>query len=113
MPSSASFLAVLRPIPHSASVGRSPICSNQVSVVIVKTPRGLPKSVAILACSLLSPMPIEQCRPVRSRTAARTCWANATGSSVVTARNASSQPSTSTGTSKDLSASITCTDAAS
>ena len=35
-------------------------------------PRGLPKSVAIFACSLLSPMPTEQCSRVRSRTAART-----------------------------------------
>ena len=30
-PSAASFFAVLRPIPHSASVGRSPISANQVS----------------------------------------------------------------------------------
>ena len=34
MPSAASFLAVLPPIPHSARVGRCPISLNQVSSVI-------------------------------------------------------------------------------
>ena len=58
------------PIPHSAVVGRSPITSNQLSRVSWKTPRGLPKSVAILARTLVSPMPTEQCRPVASSTAA-------------------------------------------
>ena len=76
-------------------------------------PRGLPKSVAILARSLLSPIPTEQCSPVASSTAARTSSAKPCGSSVSTPRNASSQPSTSTGTSKPRSVSITRADAAS
>ena len=127
MPSAASFFAVLRPIPHSASVGRSPITSNQVSSVSWDTPRGLPKSVAIFARSLLSPMPTEQCSPVASSTRARTCSAKSRGSPSSgcppptpspAARNASSQPSTSTTTgtpphSSERSVSITSADAAS
>src|SRR6185503_6878414 len=113
MPSSASLAAVLRPTPHNASVGRSPITANQSSLVSRPTPCGLPKLVAILACSLLSPMPTEQCSRVASSTAVRTSSANASGSSVSTARNASSQPSTSTGTSSERSVSMTRTDASS
>ena len=52
MPSAASFRAVLAPIPHSASVGRPPSTSNQVSWVSRNTPAGLPNPVASLACSL-------------------------------------------------------------
>ena len=113
MPSSASLAAVLRPTPHNASVGRSPITANQSSLVSRPTPCGLPKLVAILACSLLSPMPTEQCSRVASSTAVRTSSANASGSSVSTARKASSQPSTSTGTSSERSVSMTRTDASS
>lgn len=42
----------LGPNPHSAPVGRSPSTSNQVREVGRKTPAGLPKLVASLACSL-------------------------------------------------------------
>ncbi len=69
--------------------------------------------MAILARSLLSPIPTEQCSPVCSSTAARSRAANASGSSALTARNASSQPSTSTGTPKERSVSITRAEAAS
>ena len=70
----------------------------QFSSVSRNTPRGLPKSVAILARGLLSPMPTEQCSPVALSTAILTSRANASGSSVSTPRNASSHPSTSTTT---------------
>ena len=113
MPRSASLAAVLRPMPHSASVGRSPITSNQVSVVSRPTPRGLPNEVAIFAWSLLSPMPTELWSRVLSSTAVRTSAAKVSGSSVRTARNASSHPSTCTGTSNDRSVSITTAEAAS
>ena len=53
------------PIPHSASVGRSPITVEPVLARSAGSmPRGLPNPVAILARSLLSPMPTEQCSPV-------------------------------------------------
>ena len=113
MPRASSFFAVLRPIPQSASVGRSAITSYQFSSVSRYVPRGLPNSVAIFARSLLSPMPTEQCRWVASSTAACSSRANNSGSSVSTPRNASSQPSTSTTASKLRRVSITTALAAS
>ena len=92
----ASRSPILGPTPHRAVVGRSPITSNQLSRVSRKVPRGLPKSVAILARTMVSPMPTEQCRPVAASTSAWTSRAVASGSSVSTPTNASSQPSTST-----------------
>ena len=89
-------MEIFGPTPHSAVVGRSPMTSIQLSRVSSKTPCGLPKSVAILARTSVSPMPTEQWRPVASSTAACTCRAVATGSSVSTPTNASSHPSTST-----------------
>ena len=47
--------------------------------------RRLPKLVAILACSLLSPMPTEQSRPVAALTSATRPRAKPSGSSVVDA----------------------------
>ena len=70
--------------------------SVQLSRVSMKVPCGLPKSVAILARTRVSPMPTEQCSPVASSTAAWIARAVATGSSVSMPTNASSQPSTST-----------------
>ena len=64
MPSAASRSEMREPMPHSSLVGRSPITSNQLSRVSRNIPRGLPKSVAILARTLVSPMPTEQCRSV-------------------------------------------------
>ena len=84
------------PTPHRALVGRSPITSNHVSPVSRKVPRGLPNSVAILARTLVSPMPTVQCRSVAVSTSAWTRRATASGSSVSTPTKASSQPSTST-----------------
>ena len=68
-----------------------------------KTPAGLPKPVAIFACSLFSPMPTEQSRSVASLTLAARSRAKDSGSAASSASlvsmptNASSQPSTSTG----------------
>ena len=59
-------------------------------------PCGLPKSVAILARTSVSPIPIEQCSRVLANTAAWISMAVRNGSSVSTPTNASSQPSTST-----------------
>lgn len=73
----------------------------------------MPNSVAILARSLLSPMPTEQCRPVFSSTAACNDRASATGSSTAAPTNASSQPITSTTTGNERSTAITSADAAS
>ena len=67
---SASRLAVREPTPQSASVGLSPRISSQVSLVIVNTPAGLPKPVAILAWSLFSPMPTVQSSCVAALTLA-------------------------------------------
>ena len=85
-----------RPMPHSASGGRSPMTSTQLCLVSRYMPAGLANPVAILARSRLSPMPTEQARPVASRTARWTSAASASGSPVSAPRKASSQPSTST-----------------
>ncbi len=85
MPSAASLATVFAPIPQIASGGRSPRTSNQVAVVSRQTPAGLPKPVAILACSLLSPMPTEQSRPVAALTSAARPRAKPSGSSVADA----------------------------
>ena len=76
-------------------------------------PAGLPNSVAILARTLLSPMPTEQCSRVSRRTASCARRASASGSSVRAPRNASSHPSTSTTTPSDRSVAITWSEAAS
>ena len=68
MPSPSSFLAVLAPMPHSASVGRPPSTENQLAEVSRNTPAGFPNPVAILACSLFSPIPTVQSSCVASRT---------------------------------------------
>ncbi len=107
MPRPASFFAVLAPMPHSASVGRAPRTSNQLPKVSRNTPAGLPNPVAILACSLFSPIPTVQSSPVAERTRAASDRANASGFSTSTPRNASSQPSTSTTAPVDRSTAIT------
>src|SRR5580658_1928354 len=107
MPSPASFLAVLAPMPHSASVGRSPKTENQFADVSRNTPAGLPNPVAILACSLFSPIPTVQSSWVAACTRAAKDRANASGSDVSTPRNASSQPSTSTTAPEARSTSMT------
>ena len=112
MPRASSFLAVFVPTPCRSLVGRSPMTSNHVWRVSRNTPCGLANPVAIFARSRLSPMPTEQCRPVASRTAACTDLANASGSSVSTPRNASSQPITSTVASRERSVSITVAETA-
>ncbi len=81
--------------------------------MIVKTPAGLPYPVAILACSLFSPIPTEQSRLVAARTLAWISRASRCGSASPAARNASSQPITSTTASKLRSVSITTADTAS
>ena len=70
MPIPSSRLEIFEPTPHRAVVGRSPMTSIQLSRVSSKTPCGLPKSVAILARTNVSPMPTEQWRPVAPSTAA-------------------------------------------
>ena len=105
MPSAASRAPIRLPTPPRAVVGRSPITASQFSRVSRKLPRGLPKSVAVLARTRVSPIPTEQCSPVRSSTAARISRAVRSGSSLSTPTNASSQPSTSTtapGTSRSV-----------
>ena len=114
IPIASSRAPIFAPTPHSAVVGRSPMTSIQLSRVSRKVPCGLPKSVAILARTRVSPMPTEQCRPVASSTAAWIERAAASGSSVSTPTNASSHPSTSTtapGVARSVS--ITRADAAS
>ena len=114
MPIASSRAPILVPTPHSAVVGRSPITSIQLSRVSWKVPCGLPKSVAILARTRVSPMPTEQWRSVAASTAAWMLRAVATGSSVSIPTKASSQPSTSTtapGVARSVS--ITLADAAS
>src|SRR5580704_16880171 len=96
MPSPASLRAVLAPMPHSALVGRPPSTSNQLENVSRNTPAGLPNPVAILACSLFSPIPTVQSSSVASPTLRASDRAKASGSDVSTPRNASYQPSTST-----------------
>lgn len=68
--------------------------SSQFSRVSRNTPRGLPNPVATLARTRVSPIPTVQCSRVRSSTAACSCRAYPSGSSVRTPTNASSQPST-------------------
>ena len=70
--------------------------SSQVSRVSRKVPCGLPKSVAILARTRVSPMPTEQCSPVASRTPRLDLSGGRLRVVGVTPTNASSQPSTST-----------------
>jgi len=113
IPRADSFFAVVRPIPHNASVGRSAITSTQLSAVSRNIPRGLPNPVAIFARSRLSPIPIEQCRPVAPSTAACTRAAITSGSGVCTPMNASSQPMTWTTASNVRRVSITSAEAAS
>src|SRR6185312_4920980 len=110
MSRAASLATVFAPIPQIASGGRSPSTSNQVSVVSRATPAGLAKPVAILACSLLSPMPTEQSRSVAAFTSAASPLAKLSGSSVSTPTNASSQPRTSTGQPVSCSTAITRVD---
>ncbi len=57
-------------MPQSSLVDFSPITSNQFSRVSRNMPRGLPNSVAILARTLVSPMPTEQCSSVAASTSA-------------------------------------------
>ena len=105
---------ILVPTPQSAVVGRSPMTSIQLSRVSMKVPCGLPKSVAILARTRVSPMPTEQCSPVAASTAAWIERAATTGSSASIPTKASSHPSTSTtapGVARNVA--ITCADAAS
>ena len=114
MPIASSRAPIFDPTPHRAVVGRAPMTSIQLSRVSMKVPCGLPKSVAILARTRVSPMPTEQCSSVAASTAAWISGRSATGSSVSTPTNASSQPSTSTtapGVARSVS--ITRADAAS
>lgn len=97
-------------MPHSASVGREAMTSHQFSCVSRKIPPGLPKPVASLARSLLSPIPTAHDNPVSRRTAARRSAARASGSSAVAPTNASSQPITSTTTGNSRSVVITCSE---
>ena len=66
MPRPARRSEIRLPMPQSSLVGRSPITANQLSRVSRNIPRGLPNSVAILARTLVSPMPTEQCSLVAS-----------------------------------------------
>ena len=88
--------------------------SNQFSRVSRNVPRGLPNSVAILARTLVSPMPTVQCSRVAASTSAWMRRATPSGSSASAPTNASSHPSTSTtapGTARRVS--MTTADAAS
>ena len=88
--------------------------SNQLSRVSRNVPRGLPNSVAILARTLVSPMPTVQCSDVAASTSPWMPCATSSGSSDSRPTNASSQPSTSTtapGTARRVS--MTTADAAS
>ena len=105
--SPASFCAVLAPMPHSASVGRSPSTSNQFRNVSRNTPAGLPNPVASLACSLFSPIPTVQSSRVAALTRSCRPRAKPSGSPVSTPRNASSQPTTWTTAPDARSAAIT------
>lgn len=96
MPSAVRRFEIFEPTPHSSIVGRWPMTSSQFSAVSRNTPCGLPNPVATFARTSVSPMPTLQCSRVRSSTARRTASAYASGSSVSTPRNASSQPSTCT-----------------
>ena len=88
--------------------------SNQFSLVSRKVPRGLPNSVAILARTVVSPMPTVQCRWAASSTSPWIRRAADSGSSASMPTKASSQPSTCTtapGTARMVS--MTTADAAS
>ena len=113
MPSASSFFVVFGPTPHSADTGRSDISDDQFPNVIWKIPPGLPYCAAIFAWSLFSPMPIDADSPVVANTAARTSRASRNGSATSPPKYASSQPHTSTGTSKERKVSITVAEAAS
>ena len=81
MPSAASFFAVLRPIPHSASVGRSPITSNQVVRGQLRTPRGACRSRwRSWRAACCRRCPTEQCSPVASSTRPRIMLGEVAGS---------------------------------
>ena len=85
-----------------------------MSRVSRKIPPGLPNSVAILARTVVSPIPTEQDSRVAARTAAWACRAYASGSSVDTPTKASSQPSTwTTAPGSPRSVAITAAEAAS
>ena len=62
--------------------------------VSLNTPRGFANALPSLARCFESPTPIEHHRSVRSSTSRCTSRASASGSSVSTAMNASSHPST-------------------
>ena len=100
-------------MPFSAVTGRAPIVGSHVSFVSRAMPPGLAKPVAVFAWSFVWPIPTAHESSVRSSTCRRIVAARASGSSTRTPMNASSQPSTSTGTSKERSTSITSADAAS
>ena len=87
--------------------------SSQVPEVRRATPPGLAKPVAVLAWSLVSPIPTAQVSPVSAKTRSLMARARASGSSQVAPTKASSQPHTSTTTGNVRSAAITCSDAAS
>ncbi len=112
MPCLASRPETFEPTPHNSIVGRGPITSNQLSAVSWNTPRGLPNPVAILARTLLSPIPTEQCSRVAASTVSRARSANACGSALWIPMKASSQPRTSTtAPSSPRSTAMTCADA--
>ena len=72
------------------------------------TPPGLANPVAVFACSFVSPIPTAHVSPVAASTAAlHVAGRSASGSSVRTPTNASSQPHTSTTTGNDRSVAIT------
>ncbi len=95
IPTSASWRVRFRPTPHSDLGGWSSITSAQFSRVSRKTPAGLARGEAVFARSLLSPIPTEHERWVRSLTRRWISAATASGSSVSVSRKASSQPATS------------------
>ncbi len=82
IPSAARLDAVRRPIPHSASVGRSPMTFIHVSAVSRWIPAGLAKPVAVFARGFVSPIPIEHDRSAADRMRSRIATASASGSSV-------------------------------
>ena len=100
-------------MPQIASTGLSPITSSQRSPLSRAIPAGLANPVAVFACNRVFPMPIEADSPVAASTARRSSPASASGSSVRAARNASSQPHTSTTTGNARNVAITCAEAAS
>ena len=87
------------PMPHSSVTGRGPMMiiqfaeesRNTLSVEAFANP------VAILARSLVSPIPTAQVSWVWARTRLRRSCARSSGSATVAPRTASSHPQTSTG----------------